>query len=195
MQEVRNGDGHRSPVCLTMTKEEIQPLLTSAYGALIARLRQMPSVQAHMAAPGKWSPAQQAEHLVKSVRPVTLAFRIPKFLLSMIFGKANRPSRSYDELVARYRAKLEAGGKASKPFVPGIPRNLEGVYAKLGRTVDRLNRHIGRFSETDLDTLILPHPLLGKLTLREMLYFTAYHAKHHQQLIETTHPSEPGNET
>lgn len=173
-----------------MTKTEIQPLLTSAYGDFLARLRQMPNVQAHMSAPGKWSPAQQAEHLVKSVRPVTLAFGLPKFLLALIFGKANRPSRSYEELVARYQAKLAAGGTASRPFVPGIPANLNRVYGRLARTVDALNRRIERFSEHELDALILPHPLLGKITLREMLYFTAYHAEHHRRLIDTSHPTD-----
>jgi hypothetical protein len=27
---------------------------------------------------------------------------------------------------------------------------------------------------------VLPHPLLGKLTIREMLYFTVYHGEHHR---------------
>jgi hypothetical protein len=34
-----------------------------------------------------------------------------------------------------------------------------------------------------LDLLILPHPLLGKLTLREMLYFTLYHVEHHEKQV------------
>jgi hypothetical protein len=46
-----------------------------------------------------------------------------------------------------------------------------------------LARRIDRFSETQLDQLILPHPLLGKLTLREMLYFTIYHVQHHQKQL------------
>jgi len=40
------------------------------------------------------------------------------------------------------------------------------------------------YSEQDLDELILPHPLLGKLTLREMMYFTMYHVLHHHKSIE-----------
>ena len=91
--------------------------------------------------------------------------------------------------MTRYQGKLAAGGRASKPFVPGVPRNLKRVYTRLEHTVDRLNRRIDRFSESELDTLILPHPLLGKLTLREMLYFTAYHADHHRRSIESSHPS------
>lgn len=190
MQEVRNRYGSRPSLCLTMTRTEIQGMLVNNYGAFIARLRQMPGIQAHMAGPGKWSPAQQAEHLVKSVRPVTLAFGLPRFLLPLIFGKANRPSRTYDELVSRYKAKLAAGGKASRPFVPGVATNLNSIYRRLDRTVNKLNKRINRFTEDDLDQLILPHPLLGKLTLREMLFFTAYHAKHHLESVNSTHITE-----
>lgn len=172
-----------------MTRQEIQPLLDEKYRAFLNYLRKMPALQAYMSAPGKWSPAQQAEHLVRSVRPVALAFGLPKFILSLLFGKANRPSRSFDELVARYQARLAAGGRASKPFIPGVPGNLPRVYSRLEKTVGRLSNRIGRFSETELDTLLLPHPLMGKLTLREMLYFTAYHADHHRRLIESTHPA------
>lgn len=173
-----------------MTKSEIQRQLTEAYSALTAHLRQMPDIQAHMAAQGKWSPAQQAEHLVKSVRPVNLAFMLPSFALTMIFGKANRPSRSYDELVAKYKAKLAAGGRASKPFVPGIPGNPRSVYQRLDKQATSLARRVDRFSENQLDVLILPHPLLGKLTLREMLYFTIYHAHHHGEAIKSSYVTE-----
>lgn len=172
-----------------MTRQEIQPLLGETYGAFLTYLRNMPDVQAYLSAPGKWSPAQQAEHLVKSVSPVALAFSLPKFMLSLLFGKANRPSRTFDELVARYQARLAAGGRASKPFVPGVPTNLPHVYDRLEKVVGRLSRRMDRFSEMELDTLLLPHPLMGKLTLREMLYFTAYHADHHRRLIESTHPT------
>lgn len=171
-----------------MMKVEIQRSLVGNYAALTSLLRSIPPQQVHAAAPGKWSPAQQAEHLVKSVRPVTLAFSLPKFVLPLIFGRANRQSRTYDDLIAKYKAKLAAGGTASKPFVPGIPENPAAVYAELEKTVASLCNRMESFSEEQLDTLILPHPLLGKLTLREMLYFTAYHAQHHQQLIESTHP-------
>ena len=48
---------------------------------------------------------------------------------------------------------------------------------------ESLNKKIELFSEQDLDSHILPHPLLGKLTFREMLYFTIYHVQHHQDLM------------
>jgi uncharacterized damage-inducible protein DinB len=34
-----------------------------------------------------------------------------------------------------------------------------------------------------LDRLRLPHPALGKLTVREMLFFTIYHNIHHVENV------------
>ena len=36
-----------------------------------------------------------------------------------------------------------------------------------------------KWQENDLDRYQLPHPLLGKLTIREMLYFAIYHNLRH----------------
>ena len=41
-----------------------------------------------------------------------------------------------------------------------------------------------KLSEKDLDKYILPHPLLGRMPLREMLFFTIYHTQHHTNSIK-----------
>ncbi|QLH34686.1 MAG: DinB family protein [Cyclobacteriaceae bacterium] len=56
------------------------------------------------------------------------------------------------------------------------------MNVRLTKEVNRLAAKLNRFSEAELDLYILPHPLLGKLTLREMIYFTCYHVQHHQEL-------------
>ena len=53
---------------------------------------------------------------------------------------------------------------------------------ELATAVGRLVRRLDRFSEAELDTLLLPHPLMGKLTLREMLYFTLHHVDQHHAI-------------
>jgi DinB superfamily len=138
------------------------------------------------AAAGKWSAGQQLDHIVKSVSPVTLAFRLPKFVLGWVFGKANRPSRSYDELVVKYKSKLAEGGVAPGRFVPKnqVFADRKNVVEKLSETVKTLCEKVANCSESDLESYVIPHPLLGKLTLREMLYFTTYHVQHHQELIK-----------
>jgi len=45
-------------------------------------------------------------------------------------------------------------------------------------------KKIKNYNEANLDKYIIPHPLLGKLTLREMLFFTIHHNEHHLDLIK-----------
>lgn len=134
---------------------------------------------------GKWTAGQQLEHIVKSVSPVNLALTLPHLLLRIVFGKANRPSKSYEALIEKYHTKLAAGGKSSAPFIPKTVtlEQREKLIKKLNGLTNSLAAHVNSLSENQLDTFILPHPLLGKLTLREMLYFTSYHAEHHEKQI------------
>src|SRR5215207_4020347 len=69
---------------------------------------------------GKWSAGQNLDHLMRAIKPLQLAYGLPKFALLILFGKTNRPSRTYDELITKYKTKLAAGGKASGPFIPSI---------------------------------------------------------------------------
>ena len=136
------------------------------------------------APPGKWTAGEQLDHIYRSVSALSLGLSLPKFLIRLYVGKANRPSKTYDELVAKYKLKLSAGGKARGRFVPKSvnPGSKEITARKLKNAVRGLCKKIGRYTEEQLDYYILPHPLLGKLTLREMLYFTIYHVQHHHQL-------------
>jgi len=137
---------------------------------------------------GKWSAGQQLDHICRSLGPVNMAFGLPGFVLRLLFGKANRPSRSCEGLVEKYKTKLAAGGRASGPFIPPMAEwgKREKLLRKLDRLVSDLKRKVEKTPENQLDTRILPHPLLGKLTLREMLYFTIYHVQHHHNLVLST---------
>ena len=53
-----------------------------------------------------------------------------------------------------------------------------------GTIIEDITTLLDKWSEQQLDKIIAPHPLLGKLTFREILYFTIYHAKHHQLQIK-----------
>lgn len=130
-----------------------------------------------------WSPGQHLEHLRMSIRPIAVMISLPPFVLRMIFGTIKRKPNSYEELVARYVAKLDAGGKAPKAF---IPRDVEMdifpiISSKIMRDIDRICQRMHHLSEDELDSIVMPHPLLGRVTIREMLYFTMYHVQHHKQ--------------
>ena len=135
---------------------------------------------------GKWSAGQNLDHLIRAIKPLQLAYGLPKFALLILFGKTNRSSRTYDELVTKYKTKLAAGGKASGPFIPPVIsfEKKESLIRKYKEQKQKLITKIDKQTEKDLDTYILPHPLLGKVTLREMLFFTIHHNEHHLELLK-----------
>lgn len=174
-----------SPVKLEiMNKVEIQQHLRGSHEQFVTMLLQL-TEQEFLYTSNKWTAGQQLEHIIKSVSPVNLAFSFPLFVLKLSFGKANRPSRTYEALVERYQLKLAQGGKSTKQFLPKtvLFSDRSTLTDKLRKLVASLIHKIESFSEEQLDFYILPHPLLGKLTLREMLYFTIYHVGHHQKQV------------
>lgn len=131
----------------------------------------------------RWTAGQQFEHIIRGVSPVKMALSLPKFVPNLLFGKANRSSTDYESLVKKYQGKLATGSKAGGRFIPPeIEFNRrESLKNKLLKTVKDLTARVEKFSEAQLDEYILPHPILGKLTIREMLYFTIYHVQHHHK--------------
>jgi hypothetical protein len=170
-----------------MNKQALSRNLTENHLEFIACLDQLAAEEFTSSKNDKWTAGQQLEHIYLSVKPVGLGLRLPKFLLKLIWGKSNREGRSYDELIERYQAKLANGSKASGAFVPNKVDLKKGqkLKEKLKNEVLNLCLSIEKVSEEDLDCYLLPHPILGKLTLREMLYFTIYHVKHHEKQIRS----------
>lgn len=165
-----------------MDKSALTAQLAEQYQAFLAHLDRLDETTWVLQPNGKWSAGQQLDHIVRAVKPVNLAFGLPKWVPRLLFGRANRPSRTYEGLVEKYKSKLSAGAKASKMFVPP-PAQWEDKTAQMAtleKTVAKLCKRLQRYSEAELDNLLLPHPILGKLTLREMLYFTIYHVQHHK---------------
>jgi len=171
-----------------MTKQEIIQKLTASYQDFAQYATSLSEGDFLYAAPEKWSAGRQVHHLISSVSPLALAMKLPFFALKFMFGKANRPSKNYEELVQKYQGKLGAGGKAPKQFTPPeiTFSQKEKLIRALQKEVEKVCKGLESFSEVDLDAYILPHPLLGKLTVREMMYFTIYHVGHHKKLIENT---------
>ena len=136
-----------------------------------------------------WSPADHVRHLTKSVRAVATGMRVPRLLLRLLYGSPSRVSLAYDVLVAKYHAALRDGGRAGR-YAPA-PRAVTGSPADYRRTLLDLHRRevheLARltlaWSRRQVDGIRLPHPLLGKLTVREMLMFMLYHNQHHLYVV------------
>jgi hypothetical protein len=154
-----------------MNKYEIAELLMSNHRQFIAQIRSLHETDYLFAPPQKWNAAEHLDHINKSVAPLSLALSIPKLFIKWKFGMANRPSTTYEELIAKYKIKLQQGGRASGRFIAAAStyQERELKLESLESLVEKLVRKTVNHSETSLDEYILPHPLMGKLTFREML--------------------------
>ena len=134
-----------------------------------------------------WTAAEQLAHLNSAVSAVAKGFAVPRVILRIRYGRSRTSGRSYTALRDHYRARLAAGGRASGPFVPNrddvsaaqSEARRHELLARWRKISGRLQKALESWDEKDLDTIRLPHPLLGKITAREMIYFTVYHSEHH----------------
>ena len=134
----------------------------------------------------KWSISQNVDHLTRAVKTTKLAYSLPKIFIRILFGKPNRSSKTYEELVAKYKLKLEQGGKASGRYLPKtkVSKKLT-LMQKWQKENERYLEAVElKWNDVQLDHYIAPHPLLGKLTLRELCYFTIHHTEHHLNIIK-----------
>ncbi len=168
-----------------MNKSEIQEQITEKHKQFIHLINSLSESEFLFAPELKWTGGQQLEHIILSITPLIKILRLPPFFLKIVFGKANRKSKNYEELVFKYRLKLEQGGKAPAGFIPRkvLYTEKEIAVSNLQLVLKKLSSQVSKFSEEQLDLLVIPHPLLGKLTLREMFYFTIYHVQHHHESI------------
>jgi hypothetical protein len=136
-----------------------------------------------------WSPAENLRHLIKSGRAVAKALRLPRLFLWLLFGRPRRPSIPYDELVTRYLGVLAEGGKAGR-FAPSphAETDLTAWREKIMAQREQVHRQLvaaaRSWPEPALDRYCIKHPLLGNVTVREMLFFTLYHNLHHVEVVE-----------
>ena len=98
--------------------------------------------------------------------------------LARLFGKPERASKTYDEIVAAYQARLGEGIRAEDfdRVTPAFYRFPEGVadeQAYLVETWDESNQRLFdalRFwDEADLDGYQILHPAMGPVTVRERM--------------------------
>lgn len=171
-----------------MNKEEIQQLIEEKHNDLFVWLSQHDLDKWDKGPQGKWTTGQHIRHLNQSMAPFNQALSIPKILLKTKFGTSNRESRSYDDIILKYQTKLAAnpgvGAEFSKDMAIPTKEEKQEVIDKLKTQKNTLLKKFSKWKESDLDKYILPHPLLGRMPMREMFMFMGYHTMHHHLILE-----------
>jgi len=136
----------------------------------------------------KWTTGQHALHLLQSIKTLNDALSMPKFLLRYKFGKSNRDVRDYQTVINRYQERLK--DVKGKTFGPSknmeVPALTEKQYLldRIQVESKKLQYKTIKISDKNLDTLILPHPLMGKMPIREIIMWTAHHIEHHTNTLK-----------
>lgn len=169
------------------TKEQIIDELEKVYGQLIHWLNNHDDqLFEQPEAPEKWSAGQHADHLIKSTAPLRKGLAMPTMALRATFGTNNREEYAFEALKEKYKNGLAAGGQATGRFVPPPIHNdqKKELIAQLEYELTGLKKVLGKWDEKKMSKFILPHPLLGKLSVREMMFFTVFHTQHHLDILK-----------
>ena len=135
---------------------------------------------------GEWSASENVDHLIKANKPVAKALKLPEITLRAMFGKPHRASLTYEELCKAYRNEIAKGAQASGRYLPsqenlnsGTERRKKELLDQFRKASTELVSVAEKWDDKELGDYLLPHPILGKLTVREILYFTIYHNLRH----------------
>ncbi|GAB3560561.1 DinB family protein [Spirosoma fluminis] len=164
---------------------QIQDQLITDCQAFLTVANQFADEQFKARPDGKWSVADTMQHLYLSARPVARLMAGPREIL-LQWGEARQASRPYDVIAETYRQVLATGVKAPESMSPR-PEDMADsrtvITERFQQIYEALVEAAHTWTDEELDRYVMPHPALGKLTVREMLDFTSIHTQHHLALL------------
>lgn len=163
----------------------IAKALLDSFAAVKGVIAQTPPEKAFEQPGEKWSMVQQFQHLILSNAPVASALKKP-FVRLASFGAPADPTMDYAGLKSKYYEVLGKGVKAPPPFVPEKLEkpDFERLFDDWEKINQKFQGRLQDWTEADLDKFAVPHPVLGLLSIRQMLLFTVLHNLHHLKQIE-----------
>jgi uncharacterized damage-inducible protein DinB len=160
-----------------MTKQQLIKAFCDNHQEMIDYITSLTDEQSTFGNNGKWTAGQQFHHvyLTIAVFPRVLS---SKDFIKQKFGTINRTAWSFDTVIENY---LKTSRQAPEQYLPEqvTPEQRATIAADIQSVLPTIQQLLDQYTEEELDTLVLPHPLLGTLTIREMFYLMSYHATHH----------------
>lgn len=172
-----------------MKKEIVLERMKAEFDALVEWISNHPDEKFEYAPEeGKWTTGQHISHLLKSAEALNQLMGLPPATLEAQFGKMNRPERDFDTLRTRYMGRLTTAKPIpASPFRTGVipVADKPQLIADLEAAQNKLLTLMDRWEDADMSVYIVPHPLLGKLSIREMGHFFAFHTADHIHTLQT----------
>ncbi len=175
------------------TKADLIARLNEVNTGVAASVQAQSPEQFNRGTETEWSPANYLKHLLLSNKPFVKGLGRSKELLESAFGLTDRPSRTFEDVVNEYTARIAGGVRAedSPTVVPITFRIPEGIADEQAYLIETWNAThanlidvLGQWSEDELNRYQIPHPVMNLITVREMLFFTLHHNTIHWDDIQ-----------
>jgi len=173
-----------------MNPEDLQSRLAENIQRISNFLEQLPEAFLDQSPDHRWTIAQEMLHLTKANGGTARMLSRPPEQLR----KAEKPSRSYREVVEEYQTKYATANPPRGP--QGVqpdeeaPTDKATLTAQWNKTSQALLKSTEAWPELMWGQYtVWKHPLLGVLTVQEMLYFTTFHNEHHAGIMEAKYAS------
>lgn len=177
-----------------MEKDAISDLLEEKHKILLHWLENQPEDNWETGPENKWTIGQHVLHLVNSLQLLNNALSYPRFFLKYKFGLCNRETRDYNTIVKKYQQNLKDNKDKARIFNQKLKKPLQKdrnrLLTRLQIQSKKLQYKIKKISDVNLDTLVIPHPLMGKMTIREITMWTAHHTEHHTNILMQNYAEE-----
>jgi len=177
-----------------MDKDDIADLIEEKHQILFDWIEKQPVENWGKGPEGKWTISQQILHLANSLQALNKSLIYPRVFFKYRFGTSKRESRDYDTIVKKFQEKLiekqHKAKKVNRKIKKTKQKDRERLLTRLQIQSKKLQYKIKRISDENLDTLVLPHPFMGKMTVREFIMWTAYHTEHHTKILKKNYAEE-----
>lgn len=164
-----------------MEKQALINVFTGNHQEVIDYMQSLTDDQFTSGKEGKWTAGQQFQHIYLTLLPFPKILPSKEYIREK-FGKINRERWDTDTLIEKY---YQTSRQAPAEYVPEQvgPEQKAKITTEIQAILQTIQQLLNNYTEEELNTLVLPHPLLGNLCLTEMFTLLSYHASHHLRQI------------
>jgi hypothetical protein len=167
-----------------MDKYEIIIELVAVHNRFWDTVEKMPLTIQSLSINNKWTPVQNVEHINMCIEPLVRYLNTPKELIKEKFGLKSEVGFEFKDLNEKYIQAVQNGAVISETFKPkDNSPSFKNERMRGNELINKINSLLEMWSDDELSAHICPHPVLGRISVREMLYFTIFHCETHIKII------------
>jgi hypothetical protein len=165
------------------TKLEILAALESNARSIVAYFSNLPERAAFYGDADHWSPAHHLVHLTKSSVSVERALRSGALPLHPAARSRTYPEVRDAAATALARTPKERLIEMGRTVVIAPDTGLADLTKAFESASAGLRTTASTWAEDAMDRHAIAHPLMGEITVREMLLFFIVHERHHLKIV------------